>query len=225
MAIILGQILSADALSTLQADLAAAAWQDGSATAGPQARKVKANHQLDAADPVAKRAATAISAALAVHTGFIAAALPRRHTVPMFSRYGPGEAYGAHIDNALRMHGNERLRTDLAATLFLADPASYDGGELVIETGFGTSQVKLPAGQMIVYPANTRHQVAPVTRGARLAAVFWIQSMVRDEGERALLINLDRAIHGLTQTVGAGNPHIVGLTGTYHNLLRRWLDT
>jgi PKHD-type hydroxylase len=225
MAIIIGQILSAQALATLQADLAAAPWQDGSATAGPQARSVKANHQLDGTDPVAKRAAATISAALAVNTGFIAAALPRRHTIPMFSRYGPGEAYGVHIDNALRLQGSERLRTDLAATLFLADPASYDGGELVIETGFGTSQVKLPAGQMIVYPATTRHQVAPVTRGARLAAVFWIQSMVRDEGARALLIDLDRAIQGLTQTVGAGNPHILGLTGTYHNLLRRWLDT
>jgi len=172
MALVLSQMLPPAMLATLQAELASANWQDGATTAGGQARSVKANQQLDPADPVAKRGAAAISAALAKHNGFMAAALPRRHTQPMFSRYGPGEAYGLHIDNALRLQGNERLRTDLAATLFLSDPASYDGGELTIETGLGTPSVKLAAGQMILYPATTRHRVAPVTRGRRLAAVF-----------------------------------------------------
>ncbi|WP_439532954.1 Fe2+-dependent dioxygenase [Polymorphobacter sp.] len=225
MAVILSQILAPEVLAQLQADLAGAAWQDGSATAGPQARGVKANQQLDLADTVAKSAAATIGAALARHSGFMAAALPRRHTVPMFSRYGPGDSYGLHIDNALRLNGQERLRTDLAATLFLGDPQSYSGGELIIETGLGTPAIKLPAGQMVLYPATTRHRVAPVTRGHRLAAVFWVQSMVRDDGQRALLLDLDRATQALGHTVGANDPNIVSLTGTYHNLLRRWLDT
>lgn len=225
MAVILSQLLSAADLATLQADLAAANWQDGSATAGPQARSVKANQQLAPNDPVAQRGAATISAALARHSGFIAAALPCRHTAPLFSRYSEGEAYGFHIDNALRMNGNERLRTDLAATLFLSDPASYDGGELTIETGLGTPSVKLPAGQMILYPATTRHRVAPVARGQRYAAVLWIQSMVRDDGQRALLLDLDRATQTLSANLGANNPQILSLTGTYHNLLRRWVET
>lgn len=224
MAVILSQILSPAELAGLQRELAAANWADGSDTAGPQARSVKVNKQLGPEDPVAKRGAALITQALARHTGFLAAALPRRHTQPMFSRYDPGESYGMHIDNALRMNGPDRLRTDLAATLFLSDPASYDGGELTIETGLGTPSIKLPAGQMILYPATTRHRVAPVTRGTRTAAILWVQSMVRDNEQRELLLDLDRTTQTISGQLGANNPQVVALTGTYHNLLRLWLE-
>lgn len=224
MAVILSNILTASELATLQKELAGAGWTDGSSTAGGQAKAVKANQQLDANDPVARRGAALVSQALGRHTGFLAAALPRRHTVPMFSRYDPGDSYGMHIDNALRMNGPERLRTDLAGTLFLSDPASYDGGELVIETGLGTPSVKLQAGQMILYPATTRHRVAPVTRGSRVAAILWVQSMVRDQRQRELLLDLDHNTQILSRQLGANNPQVLALTGTYHNLLRLWLD-
>ena len=224
MAVILSNILTTQELASLQADLATATWGDGSATAGEQARSVKANEQLAPEDAIAKRGAALITGALARHSGFLATALPRRLTQPMFSRYSTGHAYGLHIDNALRMQGNERLRTDLAATLFLSDPDSYDGGELTIETGLGTPSVKLPAGHMILYPATTRHRVAPVTRGQRTAAILWVQSMVRDNAQRDLLLDLDRSTQALSKSLGANNPQVVALTGTYHNLLRLWLD-
>jgi len=225
MAILLDQILDQPTLKALQADLAAADWQDGGSTAGAQARAVKANQQLAPDNPVAKRAAALITQGLAKHAGFIAAALPRRHTIPMFSRYDPGQTYGAHIDNALRMHGQDRLRCDLAATLFLSDPKTYDGGELIIETGLGTPSAKLPAGQMIIYPATTLHRVAPVTKGHRIAAIIWIQSMIRDDRHRTLLLDLDRNTQALSKHLGPNHPQVVSLTGTYHNLLRLWLET
>jgi PKHD-type hydroxylase len=224
MAVILANILTQSELSKLQQELSAARWTDGASTAGGQARAVKVNQQLGADDPVARRGAELVTRALARHTGFLAAALPRRHTMPMFSRYESGQSYGMHIDNALRLNGSERLRTDLAATLFLSDPASYDGGELTIETGLGTPSVKLPAGHMILYPATTRHRVTPVTRGSRMAAILWVQSMVRDERQRELLLDLDRSIQTLSGQLGANNPQLVALTGTYHNLLRLWLE-
>lgn len=224
MAVILTDILEPQQLADLQSALASASWMDGKSTAGPLSASVKANHQLPLSDPVAKPWAATISAALARHQGFTAAALPHRITTPLFSRYTDGEAYGLHIDNAVRTEGAARLRADLAATLFLADPASYDGGELVVETGFGTPAVKLPAGQILLYPATSRHRVAPVTRGHRLAAVFWVQSMVRDDGQRALLLDLDRSIQALTAELGPTHAQLLPLTGTYHNLLQRWAD-
>jgi PKHD-type hydroxylase len=224
MATIITDILSAAQLGELQAGLTRADWRDGKTTAGRQSAGVKANQQLDGADPLAQRWGQTIGAALARHTGFVAAALPRRLSPILFSRYGPGEHYGLHIDNAVRPDAGGPLRTDLGATLFLADPASYDGGELMIETGFGTSAFKLPAGQMLLYPATTLHRVAPVTRGTRLAAVFWVQSMVRSDADRALLLDLDRSIQTLSAALGANHAQILSLARTYHNLLRRWVE-
>lgn len=224
MATIITDILTAAQLADLSAALAAAAWQDGKTTAGRQSAGVKENHQLDAADPVALHWNGVIGAALAKHTGFVSAALPKRLTPILFSRYTGGEQYGLHIDNAVRSDAGGGLRTDLAATLFLADPATYDGGELMIETGFGTSTVKLPAGQMLLYPATTLHRVAPVTRGDRVAAVFWVQSMVRSDADREMLLALDRSIQTLGASLGGNNPQVLALTGVYHNLLRRWAE-
>lgn len=224
MAMILTDILPPAELAALQAELAVADWIDGSATAGGQAAGVKANHQLAADDPVTVRWAAAIGNALGPHQGFMSGALPARITVPMFSRYGPGESYGLHIDNAVRFDGRERLRTDLAATIFLADPASYDGGELIVETSFGATSIKLAAGQVLLYPAASRHRVAPVTRGYRYAAILWVQSMVRDDTRRQMLIELDRSIQSLRAEIGPGHAQLVSLTGTYHNLLRCWAE-
>lgn len=224
MAVILTDILSAERLAALQAALVGADWQDGKTTAGPQSASVKANQQLAPADPAAKAWAAEISAALARHQGFTAAALPHRMTAPMFNRYAPGNQYGTHIDNAVRTEGRERLRSDLAATLFLADPASYDGGELIVETGFGAPAVKLPAEQMLLYPATCRHRVAPVTRGVRLAAVFWVQSMVRGDAERTLLLDLDRSLQALMLELGPNHAQLLPLTAVYHNLLQRWAE-
>ncbi|WP_416907919.1 MAG: Fe2+-dependent dioxygenase [Polymorphobacter sp.] len=224
MATIITDILTAAQLTELQTALGSATWQDGKASAGPQSASVKANHQLAADDPLALRAGQALVAALMRHAGFFAAALPNKFSPVLFSRYGEGEQYGLHIDNAVRAADGGQMRTDLAATLFLGPPDSYDGGELLIDTGFGTSSIKLPAGQMILYPATTLHRVAPVTRGVRLAAVFWVQSMVRNEADRALLLDMDRAIQTLGARVGRGDAQILALTRSYHNLLRRWAE-
>jgi PKHD-type hydroxylase len=157
---------------------------------------------------------------------FVAAALPLKVYPPLFNRYAGGDTFGAHVDSAIRIRrGSDfRIRSDLSATLFLADPESYDGGELVIEGQFGEQAVKLPAGYMILYPASSLHRVTPVTRGARIASFFWIQSMVRDDGARRILFDLDSAIQAIALDRGQGDPEIIRLTGVYHNLLRRWAD-
>jgi len=153
---------------------------------------------------------------------FVSAALPRRVFPPLFNRYADGQAFGVHVDNAIRVvkGAGVRVRTDLSATLFLSDPEEYDGGELSIEGGFGLQQVKLPAGHMVLYPASSLHRVEPVARGARLASFFWIQSMVRDDADRAVLFDLDQSI----QRLAPEHPSAIALTGVYHNLLRRWAD-
>lgn len=225
MAHILNDILDPDALAELQAAMVVSEWHDGRTSAGPQSAAVKANSQMRRESPVAKQWSAAISAALGGHAGFMAAALPRRITPPLFSRYCSGDRYGAHIDNAIRAEGSERLRTDLAATLFLSPPESYEGGELAIETSFGRSRFKLPAGQMILYPASSRHEVLAVTRGTRFAAVIWVQSMVRSDADRSLLLDLDRSAQALTRELGANHPQLLVLTGVYHNLLRRWAES
>ncbi len=225
MAIILNDILTKAQLAEMAAALAGGGWADGRESAGAQSARVKSNQQLPPADPVARHWAGKVTEALGRHSGFMAAALPRRITPLTFSRYQLGESYGLHIDNAIRNAGAERLRADLAATLFLSDPADYDGGELIVETSFGAPSIKLPAGQLVLYPANTRHRVAPVTRGERLAVVFWVQSMVRDESRRLMLIELDRAVQALAASVGPENPQILVLTGLYHNLLRQWAES
>lgn len=219
-------VLSPQALARCREILAAAPWTDGRITAGRQSAQVKNNEQLPDNAPASVAARAVVLQSLDCNALFFAAALPRRIFPPLFNRYGgAANAFGNHIDNAVRTFGatGQRVRTDLSATLFLSDPAEYDGGELVIEDTFGPRQVKLAAGDLVLYPASTVHRVEPVTRGTRLASFFWIESMVRDDGCRRLLYDLDMTILGLRQSYGE-IPEAVRLTGTYHNLLRRWAD-
>jgi PKHD-type hydroxylase len=223
-------VLSPAALARAQALLADAPWGDGRATAGSQSAQVKNNQQLPEEHPVTQALQALVFDALAEHLLFFAAALPKRIFPPLFNRYGGAtNAFGNHIDNAVRLvrHGPQRgtqVRTDVSCTLFLADPASYDGGELVIEDTYGAQRVKLPAGDMLLYPSASVHRVEPVTRGARLASFFWVESLVRSTEQRRLLYELDMQILALRQAQGDTEP-VVGLTGTYHNLLRMWADT
>lgn len=208
--------------------LAGAGWVDGRITAGFQSARSKNNLQLAEADPVARELSGIIRAALDHNPMFFAAALPRRVFTPLFNRYGVGNGFGDHIDNAVRYENTpgqvgQPVRTDLSATLFLSDPEEYDGGELIIGATTGTQRVKLPAGDMVLYSATTVHRVEPITRGERLASFFWIQSMVREDGERALLLDLDVAIQKLNQD-HPGHASAVELVGIYHNLLRRWAE-
>jgi PKHD-type hydroxylase len=216
-------VLSAAQVQEMRARLASAEWIDGLATAGHQGARVKRNRQLPEAAPLARELGDIILAALERHPLFISAALPARVYPPMFNRYEGGETFGNHVDNALRLIPGtpDRLRTDLSATLFLAGPDEYDGGELLIEDTYGVHSVKLPAGHLILYPSTSLHRVEPVTRGARLASFFWVQSMVRDAGRRTLLFDLDTSIQRLAQT-GADEAARLQLTGCYHNLLRMW---
>lgn len=204
--------------------LTQAPWQDGKTTAGFQSALAKHNLQLPEDCGEAQQLSKVVLAALERHPLFIAGALPEKIFPPLFNCYQGGQSFGLHVDNAMRMdrQRGEYLRTDLSATLFLSDPDSYDGGELVVEDTYGAHSVKLPAGDLILYPASSLHQVTSVTRGARLGAFFWIQSMVRDEGQRSLLFDLDTAIQQTHQQLGADNATSVQLTGVYHNLLRRW---
>ncbi len=216
-------VLSDEAAAEVRARLVDADWADGRITAGPQSGAVKRNRQLPQDSALASELGAMVLAALDRAPLFIRAALPARIFPPLFNRYADGMDFGAHIDNAIRRVPGSRLsiRTDLSATLFLNPPESYDGGELVIEDSYGIHSVKLEAGDMILYPATSRHRVMPVTRGERLACFFWVQSLVKDDAERAMLFDLDRAI----QILGAANsnhPEILRLTGLYHNLVRKW---
>jgi PKHD-type hydroxylase len=204
--------------------LAGAGWTDGRITAGYQSARAKNNLQLPQDDPVARELSAAVRAALDRSPLFFAVALPRRVFPPMFNLYKEGNGFGDHVDNAVRFEPNgQPVRTDLSATLFLSEPEEYDGGELVVGAASGTHRVKLPAGDMVLYPATTIHKVETLTRGERLASFFWIQSMVRDEAERALLFNLDLAIQKLNQD-HPGHASAVELVGVYHNLLRKWAE-
>jgi PKHD-type hydroxylase len=200
-----------------------AEWIDGRVTAGHQSARAKHNMQLPEDSPAAGELAGMILEALGQNALFISAALPLKVFPPLFNRYSGGQSFGTHVDNAVRQvtGTSYRMRTDLSATLFLATPDEYDGGELMVEDTYGSHGVKLPAGHMVLYPATSLHHVRPVTRGARLASFFWIQSMVRDDGERTLLFDLDTAIRRLNAD-DSNHPSAVELTGVYHNLLRRW---
>ena len=208
-----------------QLDAGNAPWVDGRVTAGHQGVHVKQNQQLAEGSSTAIELGNIVLSALEKHPLFISAALPHRVYPPMFNRYQGGMHFGSHVDGSVRlMPGTgDKIRTDLSATLFLAAPDSYDGGELLIEDTYGTQTVKLPAGDMILYPASSLHQVNPVTRGMRMACFFWVQSMIRDDGQRTLLFDLDNAIQRLTAT-NADEGARVRLTGCYHNLLRMWSD-
>jgi len=201
-------------------------WADGNATSGAQSALAKDNRQLAEDSPAAREAGVLIREALTRNPLFMSAALPHTVYPPLFNRYCGGQAFGDHIDNALRFHRDTgvRIRTDLSATLFLAEPDSYDGGELVIEDTFGAHEVKLPAGDLILYPASSLHRVEPVTRGERVGSFFWIQSLVRQDAQRALLFDMDLAIQRVAGQTGLGDPAVVSLTGAYHNLLRMWSE-
>ena len=218
-------LLDAAQLAAIQGLLRDAGWADGKVTAGFQSARVKHNLQLPQDSPAARQAGEIIVHALERHAEFVSAALPRHVFPPLFNRYEPGMDFGAHVDNAVRQvpGSHHRLRIDVSATVFLAPPEDYDGGELVIEDTFGTHAVKLAAGDMVVYPASSLHRVQTVTRGARVASFFWVQSMVRDDGARTLLYEMDRAIRELTAS-GADGAALLRLTACYHNLLRRWTD-
>ena len=221
--IVIPRLLHTEQLRDVRARLDASDWIDGNATSGHQAALAKRNRQLPERSPEAKALGNLILDALAASPLFVAFALPLKIYPPLFNRYGVGEGFGDHVDSAVRVRSGSdfRVRSDLSATLFLSDPDEYDGGELIAE---GQAPIKLPAGDMIVYPASTVHRVTPVTRGERVASFFWIQSMIRDRDARAMLFDLDRSIQELAETAGPGAPALVRLTGVYHNLLRRWAE-
>jgi PKHD-type hydroxylase len=218
-------VLTAEQVATARQMLDAAAWVDGRVTAGHQSARAKENMQLPEDHPTSRQLGDIILAALQRNSLFISAALPLRVFPPLFNRYQGGQSFGNHVDNAIRQApgGGMRIRTDLSATLFLAQPEEYDGGELMVEDTYGVHSVKLPAGHMVLYPSTSLHNVRPVTRGARIASFFWIQSMVRDDGERTLLFDLDSAIQRVANEI-PNSPAPVQLTAVYHNLLRRWAD-
>jgi PKHD-type hydroxylase len=220
-------LLDKAAVAALRRIIDTADWVDGNVTSGPQAALAKRNRQLPEESAAAHEARSQVLAALSRSALFMTAALPLKVYPPLFNRYGPGEGFGIHIDNAVRLgRGSDfRLRSDLSATLFLTEPEDYDGGELIIEGSLGVQSVKLAAGDMLLYPASTLHRVTPVTRGERLASFFWVQSMVRDDGQRQILFDLDRALQTVAADRGQDDPAIILLTGTWHNLLRRWADT
>lgn len=219
-------VLSRDQVAQFRALMEAADWTDGNQTSGLQSALAKNNSQLPEGSPLAKQLGGAVLDAVGASPQFVSAALPLKVFPPLFNRYEGAQSFGVHIDNSIRMlRGTDfRIRADLSSTLFLSDPDEYDGGELVIQDTFGEQKVKLPAGDLILYSASSEHMVTPVTRGARLASFFWTQSMVRDEGARRVLYEMDSAIQGLVPVVGNDDPHVIKLTGVYHNLLRRWAE-
>jgi len=227
MMLAIPDLLDEEGVARIRAIIDAGAWADGNATSGHQSALAKRNEQLPEDSAEAKEAGKLVLDALGRSPLFIAAALPLKIFPPLFNRYQGGEAFGTHIDNAVRIHrmSEFRVRTDLSATLFLEDPHGYQGGELVVEDNLGAQAVKLPAGHLLLYPASSLHRVEPVTEGARVASFFWVQSMVRDDGARAILFDLDRSIQAIAEERGQSDAEVIRLTGVYHNLLRRWADS
>ena len=221
----IANVLTAEQVAHCRALLEGADWADGRITAGHQSAKAKDNAQLPEDSEVARELGAIVLEALSRNSTFFSAALPKRVFPPLFNRYAGGQSFDYHVDNAIRYDRSggrtEAVRTDLSATLFLSAPEDYDGGELVIEDTYGTQSIKLAAGDLVLYPGTSLHKVLPVTRGARLASFFWIQSMVREDAQRRLMFELDVSIRRLTQSV-PDHPALVQLTGVYHNLLRRW---
>jgi PKHD-type hydroxylase len=225
MLITIPDVLSATEVNQARAALDAAEWVDGKVTAGYQAQGVKENLQLPEGHPVAVKLGEMVLTALARSPLFMSAALPLRVFPPMFNRYTGGGHFGTHVDTAIRANAStgQRIRTDISATLFLSSPDEYDGGELSVEDTYGVHSVKLPAGHTVLYPSTSLHRVTPVTRGARVASFFWVQSMIRSDADRTLLYDLDTAIQRLAVET-PGTSAAVPLTGIYHNLLRRWAE-
>ena len=226
MLICVPDVLSKAEVAEFRAVMDAVAWEDGRSTAGAQSAMVKKNEQLPPNGETARMLGERLVKALAANPLFISAATPRHIFPPLFNRYGVGQHFGIHVDNAVRGDAltGMRIRTDLSVTLFLAEPDEYDGGELIIEDYYGAQTVKLPAGHLVLYPASSLHTVTPVTRGARVASFFWLQSMIRDGHARSLIFDLDTAIQGLVERLSRNDPQVVTLTGIYHNLIRYWAD-
>lgn len=225
MLLTIPDVFSPEQVAAIRQKLDSAEWTDGRVTAGHQSAMAKNNMQIPEGHPVAKEVGEWILQSLGQNPLFVSAALPMKVFPPLFNRYAGGQSFGTHVDNAIRhLKGTtHRVRSDLSATLFFSSPEEYDGGELIIEDTYGIHSVKLPAGHMVLYPSSSLHKVLPVTRGARVCSFFWIQSMVRDDGARTLLFDLDN----VAQSVGAADvnaPNAVKLTGIYHNLLRRWAE-
>jgi PKHD-type hydroxylase len=226
MLICVPDVLSKAEVADFRAAMDAADWEDGRSTAGAQSAKVKKNEQLPPNSDIARQLGEAVIRALVVNPLFVSAAIPKQIFPPLFNRYGVGQHFGVHVDNAVRGDhlSGARIRTDLSVTLFLSEPEEYDGGELIVEDYYGSHRVKLPAGHLVLYPATSLHAVTEVTRGVRVASFFWLQSMVRDGHARSLIFDLDTAIQGLVQRVGRDDPELVKLTGIYHNLIRCWAE-
>ena len=230
MLITIENVLTADQVKAARIRLAAAEWVDGRVTAGYQAQEVKRNAQIPENSLVAKELGEVVLSGLARSPRFMSAALPLRVFPPMFNSYAGGQTFGTHVDTAIRQLSStgQRIRTDLSATLFLTPPEEYDGGELIVEDSYGEKQVKLAAGDMVLYPATSLHRVEPVTRGNRISSFFWIQSMIRQDAHRTLLFELDQSIQRLAASDAAQTPDVkassVQLTGVYHNLLRQWAE-
>ena len=222
------EVLNADELREARAILTTATWGDGRVTAGVQSAQMKNNEQLPQDGPETKALQRIVLGGLNRHAVFFSAALPKRVFPPLFNRYGgANNSFGNHVDNAVRFipgSQGERVRTDVSCTLFLADPDEYDGGELTVDDTFGSQRIKLPAGDMVLYPGTSVHRVEPVKRGFRVASFFWLESMVRSDEKRRLLFDMDAHLMRLRTTVGETDPAVIGLTGTYHNLLRLWAE-
>lgn len=227
MIIPIHHVLNQDQISDIQNTLRTAQWQDGTVTAGQQAASVKRNHQLPERDSLTRQLGDSVLSALAAHPVFISAALPLKIYPPMFNRYESGETYGLHVDNTLRVVPGTtvRIRTDLSATVFLSEPDDYTGGELRIEDHLGSREIKLSAGDMILYPSTQLHTVKPIISGCRYASFFWLQSMVRSHEQREVLFNLDQSVQSLILQHGQEHEDVVRLTGIYQNLLRQFSDT
>lgn len=219
------QVLSKQEVATLRAELAAHDWVDGARSSGAQAAALKSNLQFPAESPAFAALSQTIAGALQRHPLFVSAVLPRHMLPPMFNSYSGGGRYGNHVDNALQRDrfSNDQVRTDVSTTVFLSEPDEYDGGELIVEDTYGEHEIKLEAGDAIIYPATSLHRVEPVTRGARIASFLWTQSRVRDAWQRKMLFDLDMTILKLRHDLG-DSTEVVSLTGTYHNLLRQWAD-
>ena len=218
-------LFNPDQVAKARQILDAAEWADGKVTAGPQSAEAKDNSQIPETHPAAREVGAMVLDALGRNALFLAAALPLRVFPPLFNRYSGGQSFGTHVDNAIRQVPGtpHRVRTDLSATLFYSGPEEYDGGELVVQDTYGTHNVKLRPGSLVLYPSTSLHHVTPVTRGTRLCSFFWIQSMIRDDGQRSLLFDLDVGLQRLSRDVPS-HPSIVSLTGVYHNLLRQWAE-
>jgi PKHD-type hydroxylase len=230
MLITIPNLFTKEQVAEAREHLLAAEWIDGRVTAGYQAQEVKHNAQIPEGSPAHQLVGEMVLKTLARSPRFISAALPLRVFPPMFNSYAGGQTFGTHVDTAIRQDARtgQRIRTDLSATLFLTEPEDYDGGELVVEDSYGAHSVKLPAGDLVLYPATSLHRVEPVKRGARVSSFFWIQSMLRDDTQRTLLFDLDTAIQRIAASASAQAEGVkesnVQLTGVYHNLLRQWAE-